>query len=195
MTDTSTHPEFAITDSRCYVKIRYRVRVVEGPILKGADEPEVMDFVTGFAQVIPGLETRLLGRCQGEKLSFTVPAEEAFGPRHSELVFEKSKADFHFPAGFEPYPGMELPFICESEGAPDTVRIKEIRDTGIVIDCNHPLAGAALEYDLEIEEARPAKETDVCANWEESSCQSDCSTCSPHEIVLGGDSSKDEPLQ
>jgi len=177
-----------IEDSKFYVKIKYTVRVANGPILKGAHEPEVMDFVTGYRQVIPGLEMRLLGHEVGEKLSFSVPPEEAFGPRHQELVIEKSKKDFHFPPGMEPYPGMEIPLVTGDGNAPDTVIIREVREDSIVIDANHPLSGAALEYDLEIVEARPARSTDLCEEWEEQTSGKDESCCSsPHQIILGAE--------
>jgi len=178
--------DYRIAESSCYIKIRYSVRVVGGPVLKGAQEPELMDFVTGYGHVIRGLEKRLVGHGSGEKLSFTVPAEEAFGTRHHELLIEKQKSDFHFPPGMAPYPGMELPLITSASEAPDTVIIREVRDNSIVIDCNHPLAGAALHYDLEIVEARPARSTDVCGEWEQQGADRQCCGQVP-EIVLGGE--------
>lgn len=184
MTDANTSETYKIAESSCFTKIRYRVRVSGGPLLKGAGEPELMDFVTGYGQVIPGLEKRLIGHSLGERLSFTVPAEEAFGPRHDELVFEKNREDFFFPKGMNPAPGMQIPFVTSHVDAPDTAMIREVRDDVIVIDLNHPLSGAALDYDLEIVEARPAKETDICGEWEEQSNDSSCSSCAP-VIVLG----------
>ena len=186
MDDVTANTANRIEDSKFYVKIKYMVRVANGPVLKGAGEPEIMDFVTGYRQVVPGLETRLLGHETGEKLSFSVPPEEAFGPRHQELVIEKSKKDFHFPPGMEPYPGMELPMVTSSDDAPDTVIIREVRENSIVIDANHPLSGATLEYQLEIIESRPAKSTDMCSEWEEERGGNDESCCSsPHQIILG----------
>jgi FKBP-type peptidyl-prolyl cis-trans isomerase 2 len=185
MTDTPTPAAYKVTESSCYAKIRYKVRVAGGPILKGAGEPEIMDFVTGYAQVVPGLEKRLVGHGVGERLSFTVPAEEAFGPRYPELVVEKKREEFHFPPGWAPAPGLEIPIITSHSEAPDTARIKEVREHTIVIDLNHPLSGAALEYDLEILEARPATSKDVCAEWEQQS--TDCTSCSSElqSMVLG----------
>ena len=184
MTDGVVSPAYKISDRSCYVKIRYTVRVENGPVLKGDGEREIMDFVTGYGQVIPGLERRLVGRSVGEKLSFTVPPEEAFGQRREELVIVKNKADFHFPAGYEPYPGMELPLVTNGSDGPDTVTIREVRDDSIVIDLNHALAGLPLEYDLEIIEARPARPTDVCGEWEEKTSDGTC--CSgPDCVVLG----------
>lgn len=184
MTDGAAPQTYKIADRSGYVKIGYTVRVVNGPVLKGAGEREVMDFVTGYGHVVPGLERRLVGHCTGEKLAFTVPEDEAFGKRNQELVIEKSKADFHFPPGFEPYPGMELPLVTRGSDAPDTVMIREVLQDSIVIDLNHPLAGLALQYDLEIIEARPATSTDVCSEWEENASAESC--CSEScEIALG----------
>lgn len=185
MTDVTEQTEFKVSDSQSYVKIRYRVRIAGGPMLKGAVEPEIMDFVTGYGQVIPGLERRLIGHSSGDTLAFTVPPDEAFGVRHEELVIEKSKKDFHFPAGLEPYQGMELPLVTSAGEAPDTAIIREVKEDTIVIDCNHPLSGKPLEYSLEIVEVRPAQQTDVCSEWEEKSLDSVCAGL-PHEIVIGG---------
>jgi FKBP-type peptidyl-prolyl cis-trans isomerase SlyD len=172
-----------IEEKSTFVQIKYRVRILNGRILKGAAEPELMDFITGYAQVVPGLEKRLIGHILGEKMNFTVPPEEAFGERHPELVIEKSKDDFHFPPGYSAFVGMELPMVTEGWG-PDTVTIKEIKDETIVIDGNHPLAGAPLQYELEIVEARPAQPTEICSEWEGESEQTSCSggAC---ELVLG----------
>jgi FKBP-type peptidyl-prolyl cis-trans isomerase SlyD len=190
MTDTGTSAHYKIAESSCYTKIRYQVRVAGGRVLKGALDPEVMDFITGYSQVVPGLEKRLIGHGAGEKLSFTVPAEEAFGPRHQELVFEKPLSDFHFPKGMSPRPGMEIPLLSEHPNAPDTLIIREVKDDGIVVDLNHPLAGADLEYDLQIVEARPATSNDICSEWEESATDSCCSSHAP-VIVLGEEQAED----
>jgi FKBP-type peptidyl-prolyl cis-trans isomerase 2 len=181
----SATAEYSIGE-KSYVKIRYRVRVPDGPFIKGAVEPEVMDFVTSFKQVIPGLEDRLMGHVVSDRLSFTVPPEEAFGPRYDQLVFEQNKADFHFPPGMEPYNGMQISVICGDEG-PDVGTIREVKEDTIVIDCNHALSGFPLQYDLEIIEARPARQNEICQEWESECGSSECSGCSPHEIVLGKD--------
>lgn len=190
MGDNSTNQDFKILDASSYVKLRYQVRVENGPIIKGAETPEVMDFVTGFRQVIPGLEKRLLGHCKGDSLSFTVPADEAFGQRRDDFVIVKDKSEFHFPEGFKPYPGMEISVVTNTDEGPDTVIIKEVRENNIVIDFNHPLAGFALKYTLEIIEARPSTPSDVCSEWESEKGEGCSGGCSPHEVVLGQESQR-----
>jgi FKBP-type peptidyl-prolyl cis-trans isomerase SlyD len=176
-----------------YVKIEYRVKIPNGPMLKGADQPEIMDFVTGYSQVVPGLEMKLIGHAAGDSLAFTIPPEEAFGPRHPELLIEKGKSDFHFPPGWEPFVGMELPMITGIGEGPDSVIIKEIKPDTIVIDANHPLSGFSLQYDLKIMEARPATEKEMCSEWEESPVNESCSesACSSMCQVVLGEGPKD----
>jgi FKBP-type peptidyl-prolyl cis-trans isomerase SlyD len=138
---------------------------------------------------VPGLESRLIGHRKGEKLSFTVPTEEAFGERREELVIEKSRDEFYFPESFSPHPGMELPLVTRGGEGPDTIRIREVRDDTIVIDLNHSLSGMALQYELEIIEARPATETDVCSEWDAPG-EEQVSCTSIQQIVLGGEESE-----
>jgi FKBP-type peptidyl-prolyl cis-trans isomerase 2 len=185
MSGSSSIQPYEIESSGAYVKIKYKVRIVGGPILKGVTEPEIMDFVTGYLQVVPGLEKRLVGEKQGSKLVFDIPAEEAFGLRDEKMVFVKNMEEFHFPPGYKPYPGMEISVICDAEEGPDLVTIKEVRDDGIVIDFNHNLAGKALGYELEIIEARQARSTDVCAEWDNKTQDASSCGCAPQEIVLG----------
>lgn len=190
MTDSAVPENSALVDTGWYVRIKYKVRVVDGPILKGAAEPEIMDFVTGYRQVIPGLENRLLGHSVGETLAFTVPPEEAFGLSYAELVFAKDREEFHFPAGVEPHPGMEIALVSSAPNAPDSVLIKEVLQDKIVIDCNHPLAGKALQYELEIIEARPAREDEICAEWDLKTYEGPCQSELPG-IVLGEEDRKE----
>lgn len=186
MTHSHGDPSYEIQDKGSFVRISYSVRAGRGPILKGAGTPETLEFITGYMQVVPGLEKRLLGHGAGEKLAFSVPPSEAFGDRRNDFIVEKPKSDFHFPRGIEPYPGMEIPLVSPHDNAPDTVIIKEVKDDTIIIDFNHPLAGVSLEYALEIAEARPAKSDELCREWDSpSDPESSCSTA--RHITLGAD--------
>lgn len=186
MTDGNTSSNHAVQDLKWYVKIGYRVNVVDGPVLKGAEQPEIMDFITGFQQVVPGLEKRLIGRETGERLSFDVPPEEAFGPRFEELQVTKPISEVHLPQGMTPVPGMEIPVLTGMEQGPDSARVVEVTPDSVVLDLNHSLAGRTLHYELEILESRPAKEQDMCAEWEEQPV-SNMSCSAVQHIVFGED--------
>ena len=75
-----------IQEKGSYVKIRYCLKTGEGEYIKG-DPREglaILEVFTGYNQLIPGLEKRLVGRRAGEKLqtrrSFA-PKSAPQGPR------------------------------------------------------------------------------------------------------------------
>ncbi len=147
-----------IQEKGTYLKIRYRLKTAEGEYIKG-DPREgfaVLEIFTGYNQLIPGLERRLVGRRMGEKLQIRLPPEEAFGPYRQEEVREKGYDEFPEGRGLE-----EGRWVVARDEKTRTaygyfVRRKE-KDR-IVLDYNHPLAGKELVYDLEIQEVRPATE-------------------------------------
>ncbi|NIR16702.1 MAG: peptidylprolyl isomerase, partial [Desulfobacterales bacterium] len=56
-----------IQNENSYVTIKYTVRLDDGEIIKGDPEQGLahLEFVTGYNQIIPGLERRLIGMSQG----------------------------------------------------------------------------------------------------------------------------------
>ena len=146
--------------------------------------------MTGYSHVIPGLERRLLGHGEGDCNGIHRARGGSLRTSPRRIAIEKKKEDFHFPDWLKPYPGMEIAFVSVNDNAPETVIIREIREESIVVDCNHPLSGLNLKYDLEIIESRAAKSTDVCGEWELKPVEESCS-CSPCQIVLGNPESKE----
>jgi len=141
-----------------FVKIRYCLRTGSGEIVKG-DPREglaVLEIFTGYNQLLPGLERRLLGRCAGEPLRIQVPPEEAFGPYREDRVKERRLDEF--PQGRDLQVGKWVEARDERTRAAYGYRVLEKDRERIVIDYNHPLAGEELHYDLEVLEVRPATE-------------------------------------
>jgi len=142
------------------VKIRYTLSTATGSIVKG-DPREglaVLEFFTGYDQLMPTLEKRLIGKKEGEALRLVIPAEEAFGPYDPGLV--KKKRYTEFPQGKDLEEGRWVLARDEKTRTSYGYFVKEKTDEHIVVDYNHPLAGETLVYDLEIvavEEATPAE--------------------------------------
>jgi FKBP-type peptidyl-prolyl cis-trans isomerase SlpA len=105
----------------------------------------------GIGQLAEPLERCLLGLAEGECHSFSLAAEQAFGARNPQLVQRLSRSVFdrHVSTGTEYQPGdlVELP-------APGGGRyagvIKTIDAESVLFDFNHPLAGQAIRFDVEI---------------------------------------------
>ena len=86
-----------------------------------------------------------------EKKTITIPMEEAYGEIRKELFQELGKDQL--PDEITPEVGMGLVARGE-DGRERQLRVAEVRDTTIVIDANHPLAGQDLIFDLELVEIK-----------------------------------------
>ena len=150
-----------IRDIGTYVRIRYTVSLESGEIIKGdpADSLEYMDFVTGFEQVLPGLERRLIGSKEGDELRIEVPPEEAFGPYDSSLVQTKSFSEF--PQGESLEAGKWVLGENVQHRITSGYLVKEKDSKGITLDYNHPFAGKVLIYDVLIVEERAATQEEL----------------------------------
>jgi len=144
-----------------YVRIRYTVSLETGEIIKGdpADNLEYLDFITGFNQIIPGLENRLIGREQGERATLRIPPDEAFGPYDENLLQEKTFDEF--PEGKNLEPGKWAIAANEQYRIRDGYLVVNKGADSVTLDYNHPLAGKALIYELEIVETRPAHQEEL----------------------------------
>ena len=155
------HRTDVIQQKGTYVKIRYSLKTGDGEYIKG-DPREgfaILEIFTGYNQLIPGLERRLVGRRAGEKMRTRLSPEEAFGPYRPEEVREKGYDEF--PEGRELEEGKWAVAREERTGTAYGYFVKEKQDDRIVLDYNHPLAGKELVYDLEILEVRLATEEEV----------------------------------
>ena len=131
------------------VKIHYTGKLKDGEIFDTSREQQPLEFVVGNREMMPGLETRLIGMEAGDNKSIEVPPEEAYGPRQEELVIEVKKSEL--PDHIEPSLGLRLQMQV-AEGNHVELAIIEIKEETITLDANHPLAGHTLFFDLELVE-------------------------------------------
>lgn len=132
------------------VTIHYRLSDQEGRLLEDSFSAEPMLYLHGTENLIPGLEAALEGKAKGEKLDVTISAEEAYGPYHDGLrqaVPLEAFGDIE-----DIVPGMR--FIAETEMGQRPVQVVEVKDDVVIVDGNHPLAGQALSFSIEILDVR-----------------------------------------
>lgn len=132
------------------VTIHYRLSDQEGRLLEDSFSADPMLYLHGTENLIPGLEAALEGKVKGEKLDVTISAEEAYGPYHDGLrqaVPLEAFGDIE-----DIVPGMR--FIAETEMGQRPVQVVEVKDDVVIVDGNHPLAGQALSFNIEILDVR-----------------------------------------
>lgn len=121
------------------------------------DAAEPIEYVHGYGQILPMLEKTILGREAGAKFTVEAGPEDAFGEHDQEGVFEVDREGLDVG---DPQVGDEL-HAKDAEGHVLVLRILEVRPETIVVDANHPLAGKAVRFEVEVVAVRPATDEEI----------------------------------
>jgi len=131
------------------VKIHYTGTLDDGTQFDSSAGRDPLEFELGTGEVIPGFETAVEGMAVGESKKVRLEAEEAYGPRHDQLVQEVARNVL--PDDLMPEEGMALQ--TESpEGQISQLMVIAVTDETITLDANHPLAGQPLSFEIELVE-------------------------------------------
>ena len=133
------------------VKIHYTGKLQDGQVFDSSLEREPIEFTIGSGQIIPGLEKGLIDMKVNDKKTIEIPQAEAYGEVQDELFQEVPKDQL--PQEIAPEVGMGL-VAKNPDGSERQLRVAEVKDTSIIIDANHPLAGKDLIFDVEVLEIK-----------------------------------------
>lgn len=101
----------------------------------------------GDGSLTPNFESCLLGLKQGDKKSFTLPPDDAFGMPNPDNIHHLDLSKFD--ADNKPEPGMIMGF-AQPGGAEIPGIVREVAGDSVTVDFNHPLAGQTVVFDVEI---------------------------------------------
>ncbi|WP_457600969.1 FKBP-type peptidyl-prolyl cis-trans isomerase [Hydrogenivirga sp.] len=141
------------------VSFHYTLKDKEtGSIIESSKESgQPVTFLVGAGEIIPGLESRMLGMSSGESKSIEVPAEEAYGPRNPELV-QKAPREYFQNIPLE----KGLPLQAQTpEGRVVNMVVVDFDDQTVTVDMNHPLAGRDLVFEVEVVDVREASPDEI----------------------------------
>lgn len=101
----------------------------------------------GDGSLTPNFESCLLGLVIGDKKSFTLAPEDAFGSPNPDNIHHMDRAKFDAETPTEP--GMIISFSQPGGGEIPGI-IREVIGDSVTVDFNHPLAGQTVVFDVEI---------------------------------------------
>lgn len=112
---------------------------------KASGKPAKLNI--GDETLSPAFEAELINLAQGDKHSFTLQAADAFGESNPDAIHHmdrtKFPADMNLEAGvivsFAGPGGSEIPGI-----------VRDVLGDSVTVDLNHPLAGRAVTFELEV---------------------------------------------
>jgi FKBP-type peptidyl-prolyl cis-trans isomerase 2 len=133
------------------VRVHYTGTLEDGVVFDSSKGREPLEFVVGAGQVIPGFEKAVEGLAPEETRTVTLPPEEAYGERDDARVLTIERE--RIPSEIEIEVGTTLQ-MQTPEGQALPVTVKEIEDESVTLDANHPLAGKALTFEVELVEVK-----------------------------------------
>lgn len=128
------------------VKVDYTL-TVNKEVIETSSGKAPMQYVAGSNSIIPGLEKALMGMHVGEEKIVNLAPADAYGMSDEKAVKEFPKTSM--PKGVELKKGMILQANAP-DGTSFPATIKEVKDTTVVLDFNHPLAGKQLEFKVKV---------------------------------------------
>ena len=138
------------------VSFHYTLTNTQGDVLD-ASQDQPMPYLHGAGNIIPGLEQQLVGKNVGDKLTVAVPAVDAYGEYHEQLVNEVPAEAFQGVDKIEA--GMQ--FQADTPEGVQVITVKAVNGDTVTVDANHPLAGQDLNFAVEIVEIRDATEEET----------------------------------
>jgi FKBP-type peptidyl-prolyl cis-trans isomerase SlyD len=139
------------------VTIHYTLKDDEGEIIDSSVSAEPLAYLHGHGNLVPGLERELEGKSAGDKLSVTVSPADGYGDYDKNLVTRVPRRSLQGIANIRV--GMRLQ--AQTAEGPRTVVITNIMGDMVTVDANHPLAGKALNFEIEVTDVRPATEEEL----------------------------------
>ena len=134
------------------VQVHYTGKLETGEVFDSSEGQEPLKLKIGEGKIIPGFEKELIGLESGQKKTFELPPEEAFGERKDELVHVIERKQV--PPDLNLEVGMQL--ALEGQGQePIPAQVVDLSEETVTLDTNHPLAGKALKFEIDVVEVNP----------------------------------------
>lgn len=138
-------------DSGDKVAVHYTGTLDSGETFDTSREREPIEFEVGSGQVIPGFEQAVQGMEVGESKEVRVEPDDAYGQPRDDLRVQVPRE--RLPEEVEPEVGQALQ-VEVAPGQQHVARIVDVADEEVTLDLNHPLAGKALNFDVELVDIR-----------------------------------------
>jgi FKBP-type peptidyl-prolyl cis-trans isomerase SlyD len=146
---------------QCVVGLTWTLKDTLGEVLDVLDDP--VEFLVGGGDLFDAIEAALLGHEPGARVQLQLEPEQAFGDFNDQLLFLEPRS--LFPPETEEgmtFDGAALPKGVNPDMPKDVLyTVSEIYPEHLVLDGNHPLAGIALRFSVEVLAVRNAKPEEI----------------------------------
>ena len=131
------------------VRVHYTGTLEDGTQFDSSRGAEPLEFAMGQGQLIPGFENAVAGLLPGERCTVTLAPADAYGEANPAMVQDVPR--HMMPEGVQLQPGMVLQGRAD-DGRVDNFTVVSFSEETVTLDANHPLAGKALTFEIELVE-------------------------------------------
>jgi len=139
------------------VEFDYRLTDGDGSLIEETADSGPMMYLHGHGNILSGLESELEGREAGAAFSVELPPERAYGYRDEGRVQRVPVK--HILTKGKLRPGM-VAEVNTREG-PMQVIVLKVGRFNVDVDLNHPFAGLALVFEVNVISVRDASEDEL----------------------------------
>ncbi|KEF29707.1 FKBP-type peptidyl-prolyl cis-trans isomerase slpA [Marinobacter nitratireducens] len=143
-------------DKGTRVKLHFALKFRGGEVIDSTFEKEPATLEIGDDNLPENFEVYLMGMSAGDRQSYEVPPEKAFGQHNPSNVQTFKRHEFSADMVLEP--GVMISFADARQSELPGV-VSRVEGDEVEVDFNHPLAGRTLIFDVEIIDVEPAKPT------------------------------------
>lgn len=140
--------------SQKVIVFHYTLTDSDGAVIESSQGRDPISFMSEMGMIVPGLERAILDFTAGQKGRVEVKAEDGYGL----IDFAKY---VQVPREALPQKEIKEGDMFQSNQSPMPFRVKQVTETHVMLDGNHPLAGEDLIFDVEIVESREASEQEL----------------------------------
>ena len=159
------------------VGVDYKL-TVDGQIADQSRPGQPLEFIFGTGMLLPKFEEAILGKEIGESVAFTLEPKDGYGEIIAEAIVDLPKDIFMVDGKLAEdilFVGSQVP-MSDAQGNRMMGIVKEVGESTVKMDFNHPMAGKTLNFDVEVISVRDVTPEDLAGKCGcgECSCGDDC---------------------
>lgn len=158
------------------VSVHYVGTVDDGTVFDSSRmRGEPLQFVCMAGMMIPGFDKAVCDMEIGETKNIHLEPEEAYGDYNEDLVHKVPQ--MLLPGADKLEVGMMVT-LTNPNGIPMAAIVIEKDERSVTFDCNHPLAGEALNFEIELlDSVEYEGGCPGCAGCGDDGCSDECAGC------------------
>ena len=156
---------------------------VDGQVADQSRPGQPLEFIFGTGMLLPKFEEAIEGKEPGEKVAFTLEPKDGYGEIIDQAIVDLPKEVFMVDGKVAEdilFEGSQIP-MADAQGNRMLGIVKEVGETTVKMDFNHPMAGKTLNFEVEVISVREVSPEDLQGGCSCGHCGGECEEGCDHD--------------